>query len=70
MANIERYVIVDENDQEDDYTYNTFAEAHAAAATRGRCAIIARIYEYTDTELVWTSTGADVWPPVSAEQAR
>lgn len=64
MASIYRYVLVDEADNEEDAEYDSFDEALFAAQARGGdVAIIAREFEYTDSELVWTPHGEDVWPP-------
>lgn len=62
MSDIRRYVLVDADDTELDYEYDSFNEASAAASTQG-CAVIARIYEYSDSELVWTPNGEEQWPP-------
>lgn len=62
MAGISRYVLVDENDREDDYEYGSFDDAKAEAARRG-CAVIERTYVHDDQELVWTPDGGDRWPP-------
>lgn len=64
MSRIDRYVLVDENDQSEDFEYDTLDEARAAASKRDEpMAVMARIYLYDDSELVWTSTGDTVWPP-------
>ena len=59
---ISRYVLVDENDVEGDFEYESFADAKKDAGTTN--AVIERTYEYSDSELAWTPNGADVWPPV------
>lgn len=68
MSTISRYVIVNDQDHEEDHEYDSYDEAETDASARvakhhERLAIIERQYEYTDSELVWTSTGADHWPP-------
>lgn len=64
MADICKYVIVDAQDVSEDYEYDTLAEAEETAAKRDEpVAIIERTYTFEDSELVWTSTGHDVWPP-------
>ena len=63
MAEIQKYVLVDSDDVEQDWEYDTLREAENAAQDRGNLAIIARTYEYSDSELVWTPDGSDTWPP-------
>lgn len=64
MSNIRRYVLVPFDNCETDHEYDTFDEAQTAAVKWSEpVAIIARIYTYDDSELVWTSTGHDQWPP-------
>ena len=64
---IERYVLVDRNDNEADGAYGTMAEAITAAGDDH--AVIARIFTFDDSEvavdarLVWTPDGSHVWPP-------
>jgi hypothetical protein len=61
MAEILRYVLVDEHDNESLYEYDTMQEARDAAGSD--YAILMRTYIYDDSELVWTPNGADFWPP-------
>jgi len=61
MAMIERYVLVDKQDNEDTHEYDDFAEAKRDAGDSH--AVTARIYEYIDSELAWTPDGTDSWPP-------
>jgi hypothetical protein len=63
MADILKYVIVDENDVSDDHEFDTLDEAKDAAQGRDRVAIIERVYVYDDSWLMWTSTGGNTWPP-------
>ena len=63
MAEIQKYVLVDQDDVEQDWEYDTFREAQNAAQDQGNLAIIARTYEYTDSELAWTPNGSGTWPP-------
>ena len=65
MAEILRYVVVNEDDTEDDFEHENLAEAIEAASGREPCAVVMRTYAYDDSELVWTSTGAETWPPDS-----
>ena len=68
MPTIERYVLVNRDDIEGDYEYTSLDEATTDAGTTH--AVIARIYEYTDSELVYTPNGADTWPPRSRSPRR
>jgi len=61
MAEILRYVTVNQEDQEGDYEYETMQEAIAAAGKSE--AVIERTYTYDDSYLVWTPNGSDTWPP-------
>lgn len=61
MPSISRYVLVDRNDQEQDYEYESYDEAVTAAGDTH--AVIEREYEYSDSQLVWTPNGRDSWPP-------
>lgn len=64
MASIERYVIVDKDDHEDDYEYASMDEAIEVIEERtGQWAVVMRHYVYDDSELVWTSDGRHTWPP-------
>lgn len=65
MSEIRKYVVVDADDQEGDYEFASFDEAREAAVKQGQSAVIVRVYEYSDSELCWTSTGADTWPPAT-----
>lgn len=67
MTDIRRYVIVDANDNEWDRDYDQFDQAQSAAILAHEpLAIIARVYEYADSELLWSTTEGDactIWPP-------
>lgn len=65
MAEIRRYVIVNIDGTEDDYEYEDANEAIEKAGKRGLTAVVARVYTFDDSELVWTSTGDSVWPPAN-----
>lgn len=67
-AEISRYVLVGLDDMEGDVEYPTMEEAKIEAlrlsgAGQGQYAIVAHMYEYADTELIWTPDGESVWPP-------
>ena len=65
MSTITRYVLVDADDNEQDYEYERYTEAESDARRDG-FAVIAREYVYDDSELVWTPDGSDSWPPDDA----
>lgn len=69
MATINRYVLVDLHDQEGDYEYESFNEAVNDARRLGY-AVIEREYEYTDSMLVWTPNGRDMWPPKASTRLK
>lgn len=58
---ISRYVLVDKDNHEDDHEYESYDEAKAAAGDDH--AVIERTYSFTDSELVYTPSGASTWPP-------
>ena len=58
---IERYRLIDRSGNAGDYLFNTLAEAREA--NDGEQAIEALIFEFSDSELVETPDGGDVWPP-------
>lgn len=63
MSEIRKYVIVGPDNGEDFGDYDLFDDAQTEAIRRGDSAVIARIYEFADSELVWAPDGADTWPP-------
>lgn len=65
---ISRYVLIDRNDQEQDYEYEQYDEAVQAAGHD--YAVIERHYVYDDSELVWTPNGRDTWPPKRASRTK
>ena len=59
MATIEKYIIAQANGSELDYEYDDYQEALGAARdkadqTNKKWQVIARQYEYTDSELIET----------------
>lgn len=60
-ATISRYVLVDRNDVEGEYEYESYDEAVRDAGTTH--AVIEREYEYSDSSLAWTPNGRNTWPP-------
>lgn len=68
---IDRYVLVDQDDYEQDHEYERYDEAQAAAeALSTPHAVIVRHYTYEDSELVWTPNGRNTWPPKRASRLR
>lgn len=62
-AEITKYVLVDADDAEGDWEYDTKDEAIAQARITNEYAVIEQTYVYDDSTLVWTPDGSDVWPP-------
>jgi len=64
---IERFIVVDSNGETIAEDFDTYDEArsftHKFYGSDQRVAIVARIFEYSDSELVWTSDGSNSWPP-------
>lgn len=56
-----RFVLVDSDNNEDNYEYTDREQAERDAAKESK-AVIMRTYVYDDSELVWTPNGNDVWP--------
>lgn len=63
--NITTYVVVDENNQYASEEHDTMQEAINDATQRGNAAVVELQYEFTDSELVWTPNGGNVWPVTS-----
>ncbi len=64
MTTINRYVLVDRDDNEGDHEYERYDEAEDQAAQLGH-AVMNRSYVYEDAELVFTPDGGDTWPPTA-----
>lgn len=64
MSAIRRYILVDRDDNESDFDFDNYQDA-LAAARAADSAVVAHIYEFNDSELVWTPTNDDRWPPTS-----
>ena len=65
MSEIRRYVLVDTEDNAEEDDYEDYNEAYEQARKRNM-AVIARVFEYSDSELIWTPDGSDTWPPEPA----
>ena len=68
MSEINTWVVVDQHDQYVSEECPTFAEARNDAEQRAQQsgephAVVMFTYVFDDSELSWTSNGADVWPP-------
>lgn len=59
---ITTYVVVDENNQYVSEEHDTMQEAINGAEEHGNAAVVELQYEFTDSELVWTPNGGNVWP--------
>lgn len=68
MSEIRQYILVDESDNEGTAIYSDYDEALEDARRYGH-AVVAQVYEYTDSELVWTPDGGDTWPPEASGTA-
>ena len=62
MISIRRYVLVDRDNNEGLHEYRRYDKAETDAQLLGH-AVVARIYEFTDSELVFTPDDSDIWPP-------
>ena len=61
---IDKYAILDEDNVPTPDSFNTYQEAEDVAKGMSKpCAVVEQHYEFTDSDLCWTSTGADTWPP-------
>ena len=69
MSEIRKYVLVSADDSEysNEYDESEYLDAVREAARLG-CAVIARVYEYSDSELIWTPDGGSIWPPKQAKE--
>lgn len=63
---IYKYVIVNDCNEviSDSGGYDDFQKAKKCAEKMGGLvAVVKRAFEYSDSALVWTSDGSDIWPP-------
>lgn len=64
MGDITRYALVGPGGEQGDHEYDTENDAIGAALLESEPhAVIAVVYTFDDTDLVWTPDGGDVWPP-------
>lgn len=63
MSTIRKYVVVDTKGNEDGQEFDTLQGAIESIVTDEPLAVVERIYEFADSELAWTSTGDETWPP-------
>ena len=62
MSDMRLYQLVDTDGTESTAIYDDYREAETAATRTGQ-AVIAHIYEWADSELVFTPGDTDTWPP-------
>jgi len=62
VSDIQRYVVLDVDGNQGSGEYDTLDEAREAAQSVGG-AVEAHVYEWSDSELVWTPDGGNEWPP-------
>uniref|UniRef100_UPI003F493914 hypothetical protein n=1 Tax=Pseudonocardia sp. CA-138482 TaxID=3240023 RepID=UPI003F493914 len=63
MSDVRRYVLVDSKDREVGSTeYDQYREAVSAAERHEGVAVVEYVYEFADSELVWTPDGSTIWP--------
>ena len=55
-----RYVLVDSDNEEESWLYDTYKEAVKAAGNTH--AVVEYEFEYVDSSLVYTPNGDSVWP--------
>ena len=64
---IERYVLVDRNNIEQEEAYEDFQEAQTEAEDKHpELAVITQRYVLEDSQLAYTPDGSGVWPPAPA----
>ena len=61
-ATIHKYELVEANNVEQGYEYDTLDEAIHDAVKYGM-AVIEIEYEWADSSLMWTPNGSNTWPP-------
>lgn len=59
---IRTYVLVDRSGSYVSEEMDTLEEAKDEAEDRGHVAVVEFQYEFTDSELVWTPDGSNIWP--------
>lgn len=62
MSEINRYVVLDVDGHQTSGEYDTLDEARQVAQRDGG-AVEAHVYEWSDSELVWSPNGETEWPP-------
>lgn len=64
MSEIRTYVLVNDDDEYVSDEFDTLDEAKNEVSFRNEpFAIVALVYTFEDSELVWTPDGGKVWPP-------
>lgn len=67
MAEITKYVLVDLDNTWGDYEFNKLDEAIELATRAGDTAVLELTYSFSDSALVWTPDGGDIWPPIKPD---
>jgi len=65
-AEIRQYHLVDAEDSVEEWPYDSYQEAYEQARKRNM-AVVAYVYEWSDSELIWTPNGENTWPPKGQE---
>lgn len=64
MSEIRLYTLVNRDDEYVSEEYDTLDEARNAAEQQDEPhAIVAMVYTFEDSELIWTPDGSNTWPP-------
>lgn len=62
MSEIRKYILVDSHGNEDDCYRDDYRDAYEQARKRN-CAVVAHVFTFDDSELIWTPNGDTTWPP-------
>lgn len=61
---IYRYIVVDADNEQVRSDWEDYDDAETAAGRLEQpTAVVEREYTFSDSQLIWTSTGDDFWPP-------
>lgn len=59
MAEITKYIVVNEDGDKETFWYDTYPEAEEHARKYGGRAVIEYEFEFADSSVVWTAPGVD-----------